>query len=181
MRLAILLLLLATGLATSNTLGVCLLDDYTVEREFERSSDVLLAKVVSERRVSDPEDPEGFAATVYTVKAKQWFRGNVRRTLEVFSENSSGRFPMERGQTYLLFLSPDGAQLSADNCGNSGLVSEKQQALSVVRGLARSGHKAQKPNTRVNAPVRPVTALANCTSAAPGLPARYAQRSADKK
>ncbi len=32
------------------------------------------------------------------------------------------------------------------------------------------------PNKRVNAPVRPVTALANRASAAPFRPARYAQR-----
>ena len=32
------------------------------------------------------------------------------------------------------------------------------------------------PNTRVNAPVHPVTALANCASAAPVQPARYAHR-----
>jgi hypothetical protein len=36
-------------------------------------------------------------------------------------------------------------------------------------------------NQRVNAPVRPVTALANNASAAPGRPARYAQRYADKR
>jgi hypothetical protein len=36
-----------------------------------------------------------------------------------------------------------------------------------------------QPNTRVNAPVRPVTALAKSASAAPVQPARYAHRSAD--
>jgi hypothetical protein len=37
------------------------------------------------------------------------------------------------------------------------------------------------PNTRMNATVRPVTALAKGASAAPVRPARYAQRWADQK
>jgi len=40
----------------------------------------------------------------------------------------------------------------------------------------KGGPSGSSSNTRVNAPVQPVTALAHCASAEPVRPARYAQR-----
>ena len=125
-------------------LGACLHDDYSVEAEFPRSVAVVKALVVSERNVPDPEASEFLGGTIYKVKIQESFRGALQGTVEVFSENSTGRFPMERRRSYLLFLYRDETRLSADPCGNSGLVSEKKDALAKVRPLRKQERANQK-------------------------------------
>jgi hypothetical protein len=46
---------------------------------------------------------------------------------------------MERGKSYLLFLYEDGHRFSADNCGNSGFVSEKRRVLATLETLTKPG------------------------------------------
>ena len=128
----------AMALATSSASAACVLDDYSVRAEYGRSAVVALALVVSER--SEPEQPERglLDGTVYTLRLQEAFRGHPSSTIEVFSENSSGRFPMVKGRNYLVFLYSQLGWLSADYCGNSGLVSDKQSVIREVRELAHS-------------------------------------------
>ena len=126
----------ATALAIRATLGACLLEDYSVPAEYARSKVVALGGVVGEQRV--PEYEGLLDGTVYTVRVQEMFRGQASRTISVFSENSSGRFPMKKGQLYILFLYSQGGRLSADYCGNSGLASGKQSVVNAVRGLAHA-------------------------------------------
>jgi hypothetical protein len=116
-------------------LAACLLDDYSVKAEYARSVAVVKATVVSERTVPDAPSADLIGGTVYAVRIQKSFRGALHGTSEVFSENSSGRFPMERGKTYLLFLYRERDRLSADNCGNSGLASQKKSVLVALRAL----------------------------------------------
>ena len=53
---------------------------------------------------------------------------------------------MEKGKTYLLFLYRVEEGLSADPCGNSGLVSQKKDVLEAVRALRKTSVRDQKPN-----------------------------------
>jgi hypothetical protein len=64
---------------------------------------------------------EHYDGGVYSVQVDEVYRGHPGRSFEVFSENSSGRFPMQRSERYLLFISQDVDQLVVDRCGNSGL------------------------------------------------------------
>jgi hypothetical protein len=115
----------ATLLAVGSPAAVCLVDDYSVEAEFQRSPVVAIARVISERQVPEERGSGALDGTLYTLRIQESFRGQARGRLAVFSENSSGRFPMEKGGTYIVFLYDQGGRLSADNCGNSGVVSER--------------------------------------------------------
>jgi hypothetical protein len=137
MRVAVVTAMLLV-LGVSGALAACVLGDYSTRAEFERSSVVAVVRVVSERPVPDQKEQGRFEGTVYTVRVQETLRGRALRTLSVFSENSSGRFPMEEGQTYIVFLDSQSGQLSADPCGNSGLVSGKEAVVDTVRGLVHA-------------------------------------------
>ena len=163
-----------TGLCLSVLLGVtatkaaCVLDDYSVEAEFNRSVEVVLAKVISERAVpAAPDDPNSIDGTNYSLQVRETFRGQGGDTLTIYSENSSGRYPLKVGRTYLLFLYEQQGRLSADNCGNSGLASEKRREMNAVRRLGKLGDDGQKPNYRLNLTVGTVTRLARAARRAP--------------
>ena len=50
-------------------------------------------------------DKEGFLdGDFYTVRVEELFRGKIPKTIQEFSENSSGRFPMKIGAKYVLFV-----------------------------------------------------------------------------
>ena len=142
--------LIVFGLANT-ALGACLLDDYSVGAEYGRSIAVVTATVLSERTVPDKKEPEFIAGTFYTLRILESFRGTLTNTAEVYSENSSGSFPMEKGKSYLLFLYRAEGGLSADPCGNSGLVSEKKDVLETVRALRKTSVRDQKPNKSLQA------------------------------
>ncbi len=124
--------------------AACVLSDYSVRAELDRSSAVIVGTVVSERATGETKNfLEGMT---YTVRVDETLRGLVGKTVELFSENSSGRFPMEKGKTYLLFIYQAIDRLAADNCGNSGLLTEKKSVLASVRQLAGVGDERRKPN-----------------------------------
>jgi len=149
MRLSILLSCLAAFAFSGAMFGACLLDDYSVTAEYARSVAVLQARVVSMRSVSDSEASKFIGGTIYRVRVEESFSGTLHGTVEVFSENSSGRFSMEKRESYLLFLYREGDRLSADPCGNSGLVAQKTNVLVTVRALSKVAHTDQKPNPAV--------------------------------
>jgi hypothetical protein len=107
----------------------------TVRDEYRASDAVVLAKVIRETAVPATRDySEG---TAYVVRVDETLKGKPPTQIRLFSENSSGRFPMRVGTQYLLFV--DNLQRSViDNCGNSGMVSSRRHVLSVVRSLRRN-------------------------------------------
>src|SRR5271170_5947360 len=109
--------------------GACLLNDYSVPSEYQRSTAVVIAQPVSERTIMDREEPDLIAGTIYTISVKEFFRGSLSGKVDIYSENSSGRFPLITGKTYLLFLYSQQGYLSADYCGNSGLIGEKTNVI----------------------------------------------------
>ncbi len=106
-----------------------------IKEEFSNSQSVLIGKVLSE--VSVPESGKYYEGQNYAVEVQEVFKGNPPKIIPVFCENSSGRFPMVVGKTYVVFLYYDGRH-QIDNCGNSGLVSEKQEVLDAVLLLKKS-------------------------------------------
>jgi hypothetical protein len=129
------------GIAAALTLvvvpvaAVCVNGFPSVEDEYKQSDMVFIGHVVSEE--PEPEDPPRYLeGTTYTVRVDEVLRGKPSPTLRLFSENSSGRFPMEVGGKYLLFLHRDPRERDGvDNCGNSGLVAERAEALQTVQRL----------------------------------------------
>jgi hypothetical protein len=115
--------------------GVCLNGHPSVNREFKGSKAVVLATVIGQREVLS-NDGFFFDGTIYRLKIDRMLRGGVSKHPEVFSENSSGRFPMVVGSKYLLFIYQERDRLLVDNCGNSGLASERRSELKAVERLS---------------------------------------------
>jgi hypothetical protein len=106
----------------------------SVPAEFKSAAFVITGRVTSARNISEPDDPEGYAWTIYTVQVLETFKGGPQRTIRLLSENSSGRFSMDTGESYLLFVShSQTAEMAGqerlpldyvDNCGNSAPIKE---------------------------------------------------------
>src|SRR5438552_6581233 len=96
-------LLLAMTVLPNTATAACLLDDYSVRGEYERSAAVLTGQVISERPVA--ESRSYYDGVVYTVNVQAVYQGDIHGLVDIFSENSSGRFPMPPHGHYVLFVS----------------------------------------------------------------------------
>jgi hypothetical protein len=81
-------------------------------------------------------DNEFYDGTMYRIRVDRAFRGNLGNAAEIFSENSSGSFPMTVGAKYLLFIYTASGPMQVDYCGNSGLLSKRRKELQLVERLA---------------------------------------------
>jgi hypothetical protein len=119
--------------------AACLLDT-TLPVEFARSDAVFVATVTAARHVPPNDIFFDLDGDIYTVKVVETLRGERHKTIELFSENSSGRFPMVIGGKYILFAYGGSGSLSGrlmiDACGNSGLLPAASKTLAAVRSLA---------------------------------------------
>lgn len=106
-----------------------------IQKELSRSVYVFTARVISSRSVPVAKDGYFSSGRNYVLRPVEILKGQAA-TITVFSENSSGRFEMKRGETYLVFVYRDHGRLRIDNCGNSGSVETSQQALATVRRLS---------------------------------------------
>ena len=116
----------------------------SVQKEFRGSKVVLLGSVTSSRDVSSPDDPSGVDFVIYSLKVERSFKGKVARVIKVSSENTTSRFPMDIGKSYLVFLYNDGDGYFVDNCGNSGEEQDSTGAIQEVEHLRMSRTKAYK-------------------------------------
>jgi hypothetical protein len=108
-----------------------------VNNEFFKSRFVVTGTVMSERTELDTD---GYiAAWDYRVKVEKTFRGSRQQVLKLRSENDSGRFLMEKAQKYLLFVRAFEGHLVIDNCGNSGLLSEGEDMIDVIKQISKAG------------------------------------------
>jgi hypothetical protein len=111
----------------------------SVEEEFKDSTCVFVGKVVRARQVLDGD--HFIQGTFYTVKVEEPLRGIQIKQVEIYDENSSGRFPMKVGARYVLFAYEGvfegvrGPRLAVDNCGNSGTLKEAGKVLATTRNL----------------------------------------------
>jgi len=109
----------------------------TLQAEFADSDIVATGTARFVRRVVDPNDPEGYVATIHEIQVREIFRGRIPKRLYVESPNTSARFPMDAGGTYLLFLQRDAnpAHHFVDNCGHSAPVDEARRLLPQLRKM----------------------------------------------
>ena len=114
--------------------AVCLDGHPTVPAEYRHSYVVFIGTVIAESMVLPP-DEHFDDGKMYTIKVDEIYHGSAVETLRLFSENDSGRFPMDVGTRYLLFAHRDHGQLIVDSCGNSEVLNDKSSALAAVRKL----------------------------------------------
>jgi hypothetical protein len=114
----------------------CFAPQLRVSDEYFISDLVLTGTVMASRNIVDPTDPDGTTGIFYTVRVDAVYRGNVVKSLEVYSENSTARFPMEEHKRYILFLKkePD-KNWGVDNCGSSGQVSLSASTMKQLKQL----------------------------------------------
>ena len=133
MKIRITVIFLSLFLVSSISAAVCLKGNPSIAEEYADRQYVFIGKAILKKEVPVSEDYyEGYE---YTVQVQEMFKGNSTNTVLIFSENSSGRFPMSVGETYILFVYHELGRYQVSNCGNSGLVSEKQKVIQTVRRL----------------------------------------------
>ncbi|MGH9708921.1 MAG: hypothetical protein ACRD37_00025, partial [Candidatus Acidiferrales bacterium] len=60
----------------------------------------------------------------YEMTVQRVFRGPTGKTIEVFTENNSARFPLDTGKAYVLFATKAQGRFTIGACGNSTLLSD---------------------------------------------------------
>lgn len=120
-------------LLIQNAWAVCLNGHPSVAKEYKQSFAVFVGEVSSER--SEAPSNGFLDGTSYVVRVREVFRGKPSRTLSLFSENGSGRFPMKVNEAYLLFVYQQSGRMMVDNCGNSKLLSSATKDLAAIKKL----------------------------------------------
>jgi len=107
-----------------------------VETEWAEDPLIVDGSVASSAEVMGAD---GFLArTIYEVRVARAFRGVAPSRVAVYSENDSGRFPMQRGESYVLFLSRwEDGHYHVDSCGNSRSIARAGAIIRQLRVLAR--------------------------------------------
>jgi hypothetical protein len=116
--------------------AVCLNGHPSVAEEYKNAKAVVVATVVGQHDVPETSDGFYYEGTMYAIKIDRAFRGSVGAEAEIFSESTSGRFPMVIGSAYLLFIVEPHRRIVVDYCGNSGLLSRRGKVLREVERLA---------------------------------------------
>jgi hypothetical protein len=108
-----------------------------VNNEFFKSRLVVVGQVLSE---TTEVDSAGFIdASDYQIKVLRTYRGSRRQIMSIRSENDSGRFPMQKGEKYLLFVRVFEGHFVIDSCGNSGLLSDAEDTIDVIKQMSKAG------------------------------------------
>lgn len=113
----------------------------TISEEYRSSVMVLIGKVVA--HAATPAKGDVYDGVTYTVIPLRVLKGNPGSRIRLFSENSTGRFPMKMKREYLLFIYRDGGRLIVDNCGNSDLMPHGNNALAQTIATAAHGFDSQ--------------------------------------
>jgi hypothetical protein len=119
-------------ISSPSTKAVCPVPQIPANSEFFKRDLVFTGTVLSVRELPDADAIGGW---FYRVNVERVFRGTPSRQVEVFTENSSGRFPLEKNHEYLLFADRNANRFEIDNCGNSALVSEATDSLERLNSL----------------------------------------------
>jgi hypothetical protein len=111
----------------------CPVPEIRANGEFFKSDAVFIGAVLSIRETADTDKDVG--GWFYRLRVEEMFRGPATKMITVYAENSSARFPLEKGQKYLLFAYKQNSRLEIYGCGNSALLSEASDALARLKNL----------------------------------------------
>jgi hypothetical protein len=138
-------IVLATILAVRTTAAipavVCVNGHPSVSSEYKSSQEVIASRVLTAKQLPPTNDNYFLEGTTYRVMVEKSYKGSPSRTLSVFSENSSGRFPMKIGHRYLLFLYQDRGRYQVDNCGNSDELARSSRKITELERIATGGRR----------------------------------------
>jgi len=113
--------------------AVCRLPHPRACSEFFHSDAVFTGTVISVREWPRGQaSPEGW---FYRLKVTKSYRGPSQDVIEIFTGNDTGRFPLEKGQAYLIFAHNENKNLNIDNCGNSAELSKAGETIRQIESL----------------------------------------------
>jgi hypothetical protein len=117
--------------------AVCIEQKPTPEAEFDSATTVLLGHAITEQEIPESAKFE-FGGIRYVVAVDEVLKGAPRNRITLTYQKDSGRFPMDRGKSYLLFITPAQDGLGASSCGNSGETARVAEVLDRVRKYKRT-------------------------------------------
>ena len=111
--------------------------------EFFHSENVVVAKILSVRRIPDTPDPNNVEGWFYKIAVDKSYRGGKLQGDEIYTGNDETKFTMEVGKSYLLFINKNQQSRPApDTCGNSAELTKADasiKALDAILKAASSG------------------------------------------
>src|SRR6266566_2048824 len=111
-------------------LAVCPQPQPIICAEFFKSDAVLVGTVVSETAV--PGEADFIEGWTYHVGVSRAFRGPTVPTIDLFTENDSGRLRLKVGRQYLLFANRREGKWAIGGCGNSRLLKDAQGLITQI-------------------------------------------------
>lgn len=118
----------------------------TVADEIKKTNFIAIGKATSRKIVVDPiEDPEGYEAELFQVEIEKVLYGNpsgyvVKGYLTLYNANTSSRFNMDIGESYLMFVSDYLDGFFINSCGNSGTVTESKEIIKTIQKIVGDKH-----------------------------------------
>lgn len=111
----------------------------SLEQEMKTVSAVVVGKAIKQEYTATGPGGTWVDGTYYTVLVSKTQYGSAAKEIKVFSENSSGHFPMFLNEPYLLFISTcDGVQY-IDRKGNSGPLKTQMDTFRRVQNWRQLG------------------------------------------
>jgi hypothetical protein len=98
-----------------------------VGKEMKESDAVVIGTVMSARMV--PQAWDTLDGTEYVVHVDQKVKGKQAGEIKVFAERTDNAVPLQAGTQYLFFLTNNNQHWMINQCGNSGPMSEEDQAI----------------------------------------------------
>jgi hypothetical protein len=133
-----LIVLLAAAAASATCLAQCQSNRVSLNHELRQAGTTMVATV--EAAVPVPDSSFHLDGISYIVHVDRVLKGRMidRDVVDIFSENSPSKFPMQIGKQYLLFVHRNYNDYEVDNCGNSGLLeSSSIDSLAKLKEYAR--------------------------------------------
>lgn len=124
------------------SMATCLDGQPSVAKEAQDSSMVVVGTAKEEHLVPDPDDPAGYVFTIYVVQVNEVLKGPAPKSLWLYSENTTARYPMDLGVPNLLFITKTPMDAFVDNCGNSAPMTKAKSAYDDVKRALSSVPKA---------------------------------------
>jgi Carboxypeptidase regulatory-like domain len=113
----------------------CPVPEIRASGEYFKGDAVFVGAVVSIRK--KPDSDRDLGGWFYHLRVEKTFRGQVQDNLQVYTEDSDIRFPLEINHKYLLFAYRRRGRLEIDNCGNSALLSQAADSLRRLERLTQ--------------------------------------------
>jgi hypothetical protein len=139
--------------------------------EFFHSENVVVAKILSVRKIPDTPDPNNVEGWFYKIAVDKTYRGPKIPNDEIYTGNDETKFTMEVGKSYLLFINKNQQSRPApDTCGNSAELGKANDAIAAIDKIVKAASSGGGGDIggRVMLPIAGSQAMSE--SGAPGIP-----------